>query len=145
MSQLLPDVSLEEEPAGESEQKDSSTELQNYRTTEASDEQSSEARSKPSQQGAGTSEQREGHGSRSSLSVMPNQRPSLRQKLGPYVSDEVDVALEDVYLTLRRRFGGKASKSLIVEAALRYALTDCLKRRENSELVRWFEQVLSGS
>jgi hypothetical protein len=61
------------------------------------------------------------------------------------VSDEVDAALEDVYLTLRRKFGGEASKSLIVEAALRYALTDCLEREEDSELVRWFDEVLSRS
>jgi hypothetical protein len=76
------------------------------------------------------------------LSVHPRQRPNLGQKLGPYVSDDVDQALEEVYLTLRRRFGGEASKSLIVEAALRYVLSDCLKRGADSELTRWFERVL---
>jgi hypothetical protein len=62
--------------------------------------------------------------------------------LGPYVSADVDDALEDVYLLLRRRFGAQASKSLVVEVALRYILRDCLDREEESELMRWFDRVL---
>jgi len=76
------------------------------------------------------------------LSVFPDNRPDLSQKLGPYVSTDVDDALEDVYLLLRRRFGAKASKSLVVEVALRYILRDCLDREEESELMRWFDRVL---
>lgn len=151
MSQLLPDVSLEEDDDKleatdkKPSQDNSSKELQNYRTNEDADGQSSDPQSQSPQQDAEPSRRGGRLASRSSLSVVPAQRPSLGQKLGPYVSDEVDAALEDVYLTLRRKFGGEASKSLIVEAALRYALTDCLEREEDSELVRWFDEVLSRS
>jgi hypothetical protein len=78
----------------------------------------------------------------SGLPIFPDERPDLSQKLGPYVSADVDDALEDVYLLLRRRFGAQASKSLVVEVALRYILRDCLDREEESELMRWFDRVL---
>jgi hypothetical protein len=78
------------------------------------------------------------------LPIFPDDRPDLSQKLGPYVSADVDDALEDVYLLLRRRFGAKASKSLVVEVALRYILRDCLDREEESELMRWFDRVLDN-
>lgn len=120
MSRLLPDVSLEEESNPDN---DSSTELQNSRTTEEENSTSNQKR----------------------LQVTPNERPNLESKLGPYVSEEVDQALEEVYLLLRREFGGKASKSLIVEAALRYSLSDCLRRENESELSHWLERVLDRS
>lgn len=151
MTQLLPDVSLEEdveedmESAGESEQDGSSKELQNYRTIETSEDRSSEPQGSQSQPEGTASKKRRYPYFDSNLSVVPDRRPNLGKKLGPYVSDEVDAALEEAYLILRKRFGGDASKSLIVEAALRYALIDCFEKREDSELVQWFEQVLSSS
>lgn len=158
MSRLLPDVSLEEE---ENDTDSSSTELQNSRTTE---EENSSSREQAQIKNQSASESRrpkrdtpqsESHESRASqeemisrqqkLQVTPNKRPDLANKLGPYVSEEVDQALEEVYLILRREFGGKASKSLIVEAALRYSLSDCLRRENDSELSRWLERVLERS
>ncbi len=193
MSELFPDVSLEEseESAEESEaptdqfsERDSSKELQNSSSTLSRSQQApakvesptgdKEGSTTPSEGSApssqGAAHQRHKHdpnrenlhqtrestsaqdagaspnkldGPEEPLSVHPLQRPNLGQKLGPYVSDDVNRALEEVYLTLRRRFGGEASKSLIVEAALRYVLSDCLKRGADSELTRWFERVLA--
>lgn len=193
MSELFPDVSLEESeesaeesetPTDQSSERDSSKELQNSSSTTSLSQQApakvesptgdKEGSTTPSEGSApssqGAAHQRHKHGpnrenlhqtrERASaqdagaspnkldgpeepLSVHPLQRPNLGQKLGPYVSDDVNRALEEVYLTLRRRFGSEASKSLIVEAALRYVLSDCLKRGADSELTRWFERVLA--
>lgn len=186
MSQLLPDVSLEEEdpddstdsendarrdegPAGPSpgagdapatggenrteartteEQFSSSTEVQNKASKEdeiySSTDLPSEGREGEDPSPVETETGSPGGdsaGTETRLSVVPDHRPELSQKLGPYVSTDVDDALETVYLILRRRFGARASKSLVVEAALRYVLSDCLDREEGSELMRWFETV----
>lgn len=147
MSNLLPDVSLEE---GSDEPRSSFTELQNYRTTEEQnhsappDSGGSKNRQRASDE-QGNFSQRTDRGppkEESTLEMVPGDRPNLEQKLGPYVSGDVDEALEEVYLMLRRQFGGKATKSLIVEAALRYFLTDCLQREEESEIAKWMRQVL---
>jgi hypothetical protein len=193
MSQLLPDVSLEEEesrgaeedsaptdaPAGEnggSEPKDANApETSAQRTTElqnSSDRDRQRSTTKEDKNYSSVEEQfsgdsrKEGSENRQpsathrassastkpdserrapaspGLTLVPDNRPDLSQKLGPYVSSDVDEALEDVYLLLRRRFGAKASKSLVVEVALRYILRDCLDREEESELMRWFDRVL---
>jgi hypothetical protein len=169
MSNLLPEVSLDEEDSDESkaanEESNSSTELQNSSTTEegnysaSSEAERSESESAVQQESSRTSDRAPGAQPRKDsgendgvtreneddrLPVLPNERPDLKKKLGPYVSEEVDDALEEVYLTLRRRFGGEASKSLIVEAALRYSLSDCLRRREESEIASWMERVLES-
>lgn len=170
MSNLLPEVSLDEEDSDESkaanEESNSSTELQNSSATEEKNysEASSESGSlepELSDQGGASSSSESSPGSQSRedgggadrgarenkdgrLSILPDKRPDLKKKLGPYVSKEIDDALEEAYLTLRRRFGGKASKSLIVEAALRYSLSDCLRRGEESEIASWMERVLES-
>jgi len=189
MSQLLPDVSLEEEDPDDST--DSENDSQRGEGDEGTDGRSQGAADAPATSGENPakvrtaeeqsssstevqkegskedenysstdlpSEGREGEdpspvetethspggdsaGTETRLSVVPDHRPELSQKLGPYVSTDVDDALETVYLILRRRFGARASKSLVVEAALRYVLSDCLDREEGSELMRWFETV----
>lgn len=158
MESLLPEVSLEDDSEEESaEENDSSTELQksrsteegNFRTTQEQDEESPQAPPKTSdprgsEEAAVTSSPASAQSNAVDhyLEVLPSERPSLKQKLGPYVSQEVDEALEEVYLLLRRELGGKASKSLIVEAALRYALNDYLQRGEDSEVAKWLKAVL---
>jgi hypothetical protein len=170
MSNLLPEVSLDEEDSDESkaanEESNSSTELQNSSAKEeenysgtGSEAERSESESAVQRESSRTSDRAPGAQPRKDsgeddgvtreneddrLPVLPNERPDLKKKLGPYVSEEVDDALEEVYLTLRRRFGGEASKSLIVEAALRYSLSDCLRRREESEIASWMERVLES-
>jgi hypothetical protein len=158
MQSLLPKVSLEEDPEGESEQSNSSTELQKSSSTEESNSSTTQNRAQASSQAPtqkstpateadapaseeGTSSEKTSAADHS-LKVLPPERPNLKQKLGPYVSQEVDEALEEVYLLLRRRLSGKASKSLIVEAALRYALSDYLQRGEDSEVAKWLKVVL---
>jgi len=130
MSSLLPEVSLDESPDADASDDDSSTELQNSSTSEEENYTSETA----------PEESRERV--RSSLSILPGERPELQQKLGPYVSADVDNALEEVYLLLRRRLGGHVSKSLIVEAALRLVLSDYLQRERDSEVAKWMEKIL---
>lgn len=171
MSNLLPEVTLDEDDPSESgvagEESNSSTELQNssdaeeqnYKDTGSKPEYSQselteQQKSSPSSERSPGSQSLEDDGDpdrtpprkseKERLSVLPDERPDLKKKLGPYVSEEIDDALEEVYLTLRRRFGGQASKSLIVEAALRYSLSDCLRREEESEIASWMERVLEG-
>lgn len=153
MSSLLPDVSLDEDSGEEGprqndrnkELKDSSSkEEKNYSSTGQGQELKKNAGEKstggedPSTDGQDSSRQGK------EIPVVPEHRPELAQKLGPYVSDEVDEALEEAYLILRRRFGNQASKSLIVEAALRYLLSDCLNRGEESEAADWMRRVLGS-
>lgn len=161
MESLLPEVSLEDDREElEAEESNSSTELPNSRSTEENNPSTvQEATEAPSQspqanpashvseEATSTSSKPPPHNKQSKaaeihLEVLPTDRPNLKQKLGPYVSQEVDEALEEVYLLLRRQLGGKASKSLIVEAALRYALNDYLQRSEDSELAKWMKEVL---
>lgn len=141
MSSLLPEVSLDEPQERGGLEEDSSTELQNSGTTE-SENYSSESVSESET----SSEDMEGSSPSESnvLSPLPSERPKLQQKLGPYISNDVDAALEEVYLLMRRRFGGDASKSLIVEAALRLVLSDYLRRGEESEISRWMEELLKA-
>lgn len=146
MSSLLPDVSLDED-SGQSDRKEevensSSKEGKNYSSTDQRQE-AEENGGKSNPKGDASTPDRRGSSEREEkISVVPEHRPELAQKLGPYVSDEVDEALEEVYLTLRRRFGNQANKSLIVEAALRYLLSDCLERGEESEAADWMRRVL---
>lgn len=161
MSNLLPEVALDEEESEETrpaadEESNSSTELQNSSNLEeqnysdadpdseasASGSASDAPRKEQSGEDDGDSVEPSRKNENRELSVLPNERPNLKKKLGPYVSEEIDDALEEAYLTLRRQFGGKASKSLIVEAALRYSLSDCLQRGEESEIASWMEEVL---
>lgn len=149
MSSLLPDVSLDKES-----REDSEAELENSRSKEEKNYSSADS----SSQNSTAEDPDEGNGRSSSskssrdpyrddngVSVFPDQRPELKQKLGPYVSDEVSEALEEVYLLLRRTHGKGANKSLIVEAALRYFLNDCIERGEESEVSKWMDRVVGGS
>jgi len=153
MSSLLPDVSLDEgsgeensgQSNGEEELKDfSSKEEKNYSSTEKGQELKKNAGKKSIREGEPSSDGQDSSKEGKEIPVVPKHRPELAQKLGPYVSAEVDEALEEVYLVLRRRFGNQASKSLIVEAALRYLLSDCLNRGEESEAADWMRRVLGS-
>ena len=149
MSSLLPEVSLDEQDKSEHSETEetgtkerSSTELQNSSGTEQknySSTRKSSAHTASSEEGG---EDRPSIGQERKLPVRPTDRPNLEQKLGPYVSTDVDDALEDAYLLLRRQFGGEVSKSLIVEASLRFVLNDYLRRGEDSEVAMWLENVL---
>lgn len=79
------------------------------------------------------------------LQRRPDQRPDLDAKLGPYVSEEVRDALDDVYYVLRRRYGKSASKSLLVDVALRFCLADYAERGDDSALVRYVEEIAGES
>jgi hypothetical protein len=162
MSQLLPDVSLDEEDSRDEE--DAADDASDQAPDEPDEEEPASKKSseEPASSSAASSVETKSDSSTDTqnysakggggtgeaeaddlgLAVQPGSRPELNHKLGPYVSDEVDDALEEVYLLLRRRFGRGASKSLIVEAALRYALSDCLKREGDSELAHWLTAVL---
>lgn len=151
MSSLLPDVSLDED----SPQDDGNQELENSRTKKEKNYSSKELSSShgPEVKGEGENQKSEAEadspqrasGDQSEMSVFPDQRPELEQKIGPYISEDVNEALEEVYLTLRRRFGKNASKSLIVEAALRYFLNDSKERGPDSEISKWMRHVLDSA
>lgn len=140
MSNLLPNVDLDGSDASESadpendraveEQSNSSTEEQKSSTTEE-------------QSGRSTDRQPSPMADPVALPVHPEARPDLSTKLGPYVSDAASDALEEVFLQMRRRYGSDVSKSLIVEAALRYLLSDALAQGPRSELARWLDRALS--
>ena len=154
ISHLFPDVSLEEEKneaeeevEQETEGSHSSAELQDESTIDIQDYSSNEGKQQIAASKADGNEKEHRADAKeqpAKLQPFPPERPDLSRKLGPYVSEEVDETLEDVYLMLRRHFGSKASKSLIVEAALRYSLSDCLERGGESGLVKWLEQVLGS-
>lgn len=153
MSSLLPDVSLDEdsgdedsgENGGEEELKNSSSkEEKNYSSTNRWEDTKENVGRKSSKDESSSPDHRDSSKQEEEILVVPDRRPELAKKLGPYVSDEVDEALEEVYLILRRRFGNQASKSLIVEAALRYLLSDCLERGEKSEAADWMRRVLGS-
>ena len=153
LSHLFPDVSLEEEQnetekkVEQEERHDSSTELEESRTTDVQNYSSGKRAQLVTASEEGKSEESDPADAReqpTKLQPFPPERPDLSRKLGPYVSEDVDEALEDVYLMLRRHFGSKANKSLIVEAALRYSLSDCLEREEESGLAKWLEEVLNS-
>ncbi len=142
MSNLLPNVDLDPESdeakpdespnSTTEEQNDTTVEEKNYRTTEK-------------QSNSATELQEEAPPAHSGLPIHPNERPDLKKKLGPYVADVTSEALEEVFLQMRRHYGSDVSKSLIVEAALRYLLSDALEQGTNSELAHWLDQVFSTS
>lgn len=144
MSNLLPNVDLDteedkEESATET-QKGSSTEEQNYTSTEEQNDSSV-----VKQKDSSVELQNTAASTVSELPVHPAARPDLNKKLGPYVSDATSDALEEVFLQMRRHYGSDVSKSLIVEAALRYLLSDSLEHGTNSELSNWLDQLFSES
>ncbi|WP_263788014.1 hypothetical protein [Salinibacter grassmerensis] len=151
MSSLLPDVSLDEESPQDDEgqelENSRTKEEKNYSSAEPSSGDGSEANREGENQGskAGSSDPQQISEDQSEMPVLPERRPELDQKIGPYVSDDVNEALEEVYLTLRRRFGKKASKSLIVEAALRYFLNDSMRRGKKGEISKWMRRVLDSA
>jgi hypothetical protein len=130
MSNLLPNVDLDPDAPESAENEDSTTEEQNYSSTE---EQKSSA----------ASPQNAAPSASPMLPVHPETRPDLSTKLGPYVSDATSDALEEVFLQMRRHYGSDVSKSLIVEAALRYLLSDTLQHGTESELAHWLDQTLT--
>ena len=148
ISHLFPDVSLtEEENKTEKKKNSSSAELKRERTQESQNYSSNSDQEQSAPSKADGKEESPSTGAEkqpAKLQPFPPERPDLSQKIGPYVSEEVDEALEDVYLMLRRHFGSQANKSLIVEAALRYSLSDYQEREEESGLAKWLEQVLES-
>ena len=137
MSNLMPDVSLEDEEGGESRRKEdeskSTEEDQKVSTseenTDAVEERSVESDSGPSKSDA-------------ELVVYPSQSPDLSEKLGLLVSKEVEELLDEAYLSMRIEHGKKAKKSLIVEAALRFILNDYQEKgATNSEISQWMKRL----
>ena len=137
MSNLMPDVSLEDEEGGESRRKEdeskSTEEDQKVSTseenTDAVEERSVESDSGPSKSDA-------------ELVVYPSQSPDLSEKLGLLVSKEVEELLDEAYLSMRMEHGKKAKKSLIVEAALRFILNDYQEKGvTDSEISQWMKRL----
>jgi len=137
MSNLMPDVSLEDEEGGESRRKEdenkSTEEDQKVSTSEENidvvEEWSVESDSGPSESDA-------------ELVVYPSQSPDLSEKLGLLVSKEVEELLDEAYLSMRMEHGKKAKKSLIVEAALRFILNDYQEKgATNSEISQWMKRL----
>lgn len=152
MSSLLPEVSLEQESATKEEtttdggdQKSSSTELKNSSDLEEENYSSTEDSNDQTSSEDNDERRRRAVAVKNQLPILPSDRPDLEKKLGPYVSKDVDEALEEVYLLLRRQLGGNASKSLIVEAALRFVLNDYFRREDDSEVANWLEHVLGDA
>lgn len=141
MSDLMPDVSLDESSGEDSEtvqeQKKSTQEEQNGSTPEErSDEVAAQKSGSSDTDGSSSSP------SGSTLEIYPEQSPNLSEKLGLLVSDEVEELLDEAYLSMRMEHGKKAKKSLIVEAALRYLLNDYQQNgAADSELSRWMQRV----
>lgn len=76
------------------------------------------------------------------LDIYPSESPDLSEKLGLLVSTEVEEALDDAYLSMRMVHGKKAKKSLIVEAALRFILSDYQQKGKlESEISSWLDRV----
>ncbi|MFB6248458.1 MAG: hypothetical protein ABEL97_07805 [Salinibacter sp.] len=147
ISSLMPDVSLDDSGQDAAEEElefSSSKEEQNYSSTNQHQEAKENVEGKGQKDGSSSTVRRGPSEKEERIAVLPDHRPELAQKLGPYVSNEVDEALEEAFLLLRRRFGSQVSKSLIVEAALRYVLRDCLQRGEESEVADWMEGVLNS-
>jgi len=140
MSQLFPDVSLDEEETGASPDDASDDVSEEPPASESAELQKNSSTDNDGDQENSSSTVLQNYNP--SLDPVPASRPDLTKKLGPYVSPDVGEALEEVYLLLRRRFGPDASKSLIVEASLRLVLADCLDRGDDSPLVRWMDDVL---
>jgi hypothetical protein len=139
MSDLMPDVSLDEssgeDPETVQEKKKSTQEEQNSSTSE---ERSGGAAAQKS----GSSDTDAPSSSSSTLEIYPKQSPDLSEKLGLLVSNEVEELLDEAYLSMRMEHGKKAKKSLIVEAALRYLLNDYQQNgAADSELSRWMQRV----
>lgn len=138
MSNLLPNVDLDPDASTSSDEEDSTTEEQSESTVEEQNYTSAEE-----QKSSATSPQNSAPARASMLPVHPETRPDLSTKLGPYVSDATGDALEEVFLQMRRHYGSDVSKSLIVEAALRYLLSDSLEHGTNSELAHWLNRLFS--
>jgi hypothetical protein len=141
MSDLMPDVSLDEDdqpkPGIPEEQKKSTEEEQSKPTSE----ESSEVNTRESK--SADSDTVEPSSSDSGLEVYPDQSPDLSEKLGLLVSEEVEELLDEAYLSMRMEHGKSAKKSLIVEAALRYLLSDYQKNEvTDSELSQWMQHVV---
>ena len=137
MSNLMPDVSLEEEEGGDSiraEEESKSTEVDQKTSTSEENAGTVEDRSLDSDSGPSESD--------AELAVYPSQSPDLSEKLGLLVSKEVEDLLDEAYLSMRMEHGKKAKKSLIVEAALRFILNDYQeKRTTDSEISQWMERL----
>lgn len=137
MSNLMPDVSLEEEEGGGSrrkEEKSKSTEIDQKTSTSEENADTVEDQSLDSDSGLSESD--------AELAVYPSQSPDLSEKLGLLVSKEVEDLLDEAYLSMRMEHGKKAKKSLIVEAALRFILNDYQKKgATDSEISQWMKRL----
>ena len=137
MSNLMPDVSLEEEEDADSrraEEESKSTEVDRKTSTSEEDAGTVEDRSLDSDSGPSESS--------AELAVYPSQLPDLSEKLGLLVSKEVEELLDEAYLSMRMEYGKKAKKSLIVEAALRFILNDYQEKgATDSEISQWMKRL----
>lgn len=138
MSNLLPNVDLDPDAPESAKDEDSTTEEQSNSTAEEQNYSSAEE-----QKSSAAAPQDTAPPTAPMLPVHPETRPDLSTKLGPYVSDATSDALEEAFLQMRRHYGSDVSKSLIVEAALRYLLSDTLQHGTESELAHWLDQTLT--
>lgn len=69
--------------------------------------------------------------------------PDLSARSNGYLSSEVEAALQQAASVLKNRYS-KASKSLIMDYAIRLILWDLRKNAGDSNLVRWLDEVLDG-
>ena len=74
--------------------------------------------------------------------ALRNEKPSLSTKPNAYISEEVDQALRRTVNVLEARYGKGFSKSIVLDYARRMVLHDAFERAEESQLVRWLDQVL---
>lgn len=148
MSDLMPEVSLDEkEDGGSQEKKKSTQEEKKSRFAEEKKNSSKRGRAVDGAQGSepGGSES-DGPGAEERpmrLRIHPDRSPDLTEKLGLLVSKEVEEVLDEAYLSMRMEHGKKAKKSLIVEAALRYLLSEYQQSgAASSEISDWMGRVI---
>lgn len=71
----------------------------------------------------------------------PSDVPDLPARSNGYLSSEVETALQQAASVLKNRYS-KASKSLIMDYAIRLILWDLRNNADDSKLVRWLDEVL---
>jgi hypothetical protein len=66
--------------------------------------------------------------------------PKLDARANGYLSSEVERSLQQATSVLKNQFEG-VSKSLLMNYAIRVALWDLRENADNSQLVKWLEEV----
>lgn len=69
-----------------------------------------------------------------------NKFPELGARANGYLNDEVERALQQATSVLKNQFDG-VSKSLLMNYAIRVALWDLRENADESQLVKWLQEV----